>query len=99
MNIALPEIVASLSLPIDHKRGSRFNISRANVWDGAVRGFKRSTYFENSDMLVRFTDDAGVHEKGIDTGGPRREFLTLLKKHLTDRPILIYEFIHNCQGG
>lgn len=23
-----------------------------------------------SDMLVRLTDDAGVHEKGIDTGGP-----------------------------
>lgn len=31
--------------------------------DGAVRGFKRSTYFENGDMLVRFTDDAGVHER------------------------------------
>lgn len=55
--------------------------------DGAVRGFKHSTYFENGDMLVRFTDDAGVHEKGVYTGGPRREFLTLLMKHLKDRPI------------
>ncbi|XP_030580897.1 G2/M phase-specific E3 ubiquitin-protein ligase-like [Archocentrus centrarchus] len=87
MHITLPEIVANLSLPIDHKRVSRFNISRANVWEGAVRGFRRSSYSENCDMLVRFTDDAGVYEEGIDTGGPRREFLTLLMKHLKDRPI------------
>lgn len=87
VNITLPDIVANLLLPIDHKRVSRFDISRANVWDGAVRGFKRTTYSETCDMLVRFTDDAGVSEEGIDTGGPRRKFLTLLMKHLEDRPI------------
>ncbi|MBN3294095.1 G2E3 ligase, partial [Polypterus senegalus] len=38
-------------------------------------------------MLVRFTDDAGVFEDGIDTGGLRREFLTILMNHLKDRPI------------
>ncbi|XP_029686146.1 G2/M phase-specific E3 ubiquitin-protein ligase-like [Takifugu rubripes] len=38
-------------------------------------------------MLVRFTDDASVFEEGIDTGGPRREFFTLLMKHLKDWPI------------
>ncbi len=86
-DITLPDIVANLSLPIDHKRVSRFNISRSNVWDGAVRGFKRTTYSETCDMLVKFTDDTGVLEEGIDTGGPRREFLTLLMKHLKGRPI------------
>ncbi|XP_052416939.1 uncharacterized protein LOC127961735 isoform X2 [Carassius gibelio] len=86
-DITLSDIIANLSLPIDHKRVSRFNISRANVWDGAVRGFKRATYSETCDMLVKFTDDTGVLEEGIDTGGPRREFLTLLMKHLKDRPI------------
>ncbi|XP_038572790.1 uncharacterized protein LOC119901265 isoform X2 [Micropterus salmoides] len=85
--ITLPDIVANLSLPINHKKVSRFNISRANFWDGAVRGFKRTTYSETCDMLVKFTDDTGVLEEGIDTGGPRREFLTLLMKHLKDRPI------------
>ncbi|XP_067108274.1 uncharacterized protein [Osmerus mordax] len=87
MDITLPDIVANLALHIDHKRVSRFNISRANVWDGAVRGFKRTTYSETCDMLVRFTDDAGIFEEGIDTGGPRREFLSLLMKHLKNRPI------------
>ncbi|KTF74643.1 hypothetical protein cypCar_00046485 [Cyprinus carpio] len=86
-DITLPDIVANLSLPIDHKRVSRFNISRANVWDGAVRGFKRTTYSETCEMLVKFTDDTGVLEEGIDTGGPRREFLTLLMNHLKKRPI------------
>ncbi|KAF3837948.1 hypothetical protein F7725_009716, partial [Dissostichus mawsoni] len=83
----IPAIIANLSQPIDHGRVSRFNISRANVWDGAVRGFKRTSYSENCDMLVKFTDDAGVFEEGIDSGGPRREFLSLLMKNLKDRPI------------
>ncbi|XP_051786206.1 G2/M phase-specific E3 ubiquitin-protein ligase-like isoform X2 [Erpetoichthys calabaricus] len=87
VNITLPDIIANLSHHIDHGRVSRFSIARSNVWDGAVRGFKRTTYSETCDMLVRFTDDAGIFEDGIDTGGPRREFLTLLMNHLKDRPI------------
>lgn len=87
MNITLTDIVANLSIPIDRTRVIRFNITRANVWDGAVRAFKRTSYSETCEMLVRFTDDAGVFEEGIDAGGPRREFLTLLMKHLKDRPI------------
>ncbi|KAJ8280911.1 hypothetical protein GJAV_G00060890 [Gymnothorax javanicus] len=86
-DITLPDIIANLSHPIDHGRVCRFNISRANVWDGAVRGFRRTKYSETFDMLVKFSDDAGVFEEGIDTGGPRREFLTLLMRHLKDRPI------------
>ena len=87
MNVTLPAIIANLSQHIDHGRVSRFNISRANVWDGAVRGFKRTSYSANCDMLVKFTDDAGVFEEGIDSCGPSREFLSLLMKNLKDRPI------------
>ncbi len=47
-------------------------------------GMGQYTYSETCDMLVRCTDDTGVLEEGIDTGGPRREFLM---KHLKDRPI------------
>lgn len=56
------------------------------MWDGAIRGFKRATYSETCDMLVKFTDDAGAFEDGIDAGGPRQEFLTLLMDQLRDRP-------------
>ncbi|TKS92484.1 hypothetical protein D9C73_025314 [Collichthys lucidus] len=34
-----------------------------------------------------FADDAGSYEDRLDTGGPRREFLTLLMNHLRNRPI------------
>lgn len=54
---------------------------------GQSRGVKGTTYSETCDMLVQFTDDTGGLEEGTDTGGPRREFLTLLMKRLKDRPI------------
>lgn len=38
-------------------------------------------------MFVKFTDDAGSPEEGLDTGGPRREFLTLLMNDLKHRAI------------
>ncbi|XP_076853469.1 G2/M phase-specific E3 ubiquitin-protein ligase-like [Brachyhypopomus gauderio] len=86
-NVQAHEIIAHLALAIDHKKISRFNICRSDVWDGAVRGFQRNTYSDNNDMFIRFNDDAGCFEEGLDTGGPRREFLTLLTSHLRNRPI------------
>ena len=71
------DLVSNLSLKRDSSSCCRFNINRANVWGGAIRGFKRSTYDPTYDMMVRFTDDEQV-EEAIDTGGPTREFLTLL---------------------
>lgn len=80
------EVIANLALATDHEKVSRFNISRADAWDGAVRGFRRSTYSESSDIFVKFTDDAGSFE-GLDIGWPRREFLMILMTHLRNRPI------------
>ncbi|XP_025758986.1 G2/M phase-specific E3 ubiquitin-protein ligase isoform X2 [Oreochromis niloticus] len=86
-NLQAHGIIANLALELDHKKVSRFNISRSAVWDGAVRGFRRSTYSDNYDMFIKFNDDAGSFEEGLDTGGPRREFLTLLMGSLRNRPI------------
>nr|XP_024658126.1 G2/M phase-specific E3 ubiquitin-protein ligase [Maylandia zebra] len=86
-NLEAHEIIANLALELDHKKVSRFNISRSAVWDGAVRGFRRSTYSDNYDMFIKFNDDAGSFKDGLDTGGPRREFLTLLMGSLRNRPI------------
>ncbi|XP_034082488.1 G2/M phase-specific E3 ubiquitin-protein ligase-like [Gymnodraco acuticeps] len=38
-------------------------------------------------MQVKFTDDEGQTEDGVDTGGPKREFLTLLMECLRMRRI------------
>ncbi|XP_034081654.1 G2/M phase-specific E3 ubiquitin-protein ligase-like [Gymnodraco acuticeps] len=84
---SLSEITANLALEIDHRAVSRFNICRSNIWDGAVRGFKRATLSEKKDILVKLSDDEGRFEEGLDTGGPKREFLSLLMKELNKRPI------------
>lgn len=52
-----------------------------------MRGLKRSSFSARKDLLVKFTDDSGVFEDGLDTGGPKREFLSLLMKTLCKRPI------------
>ena len=48
---------------------------------------RRSLFSEKSDLLVKFSDDAGSFEEGIDTGGPKQEFLTLLMSELQSQPI------------
>lgn len=98
------EIIAELALAIDHKKVSRFNISRSDVWDGAVRGFRRNTYSDNNDMFIKFNDDAGSFEEGLDTGGLTREFLTLLMGHVRNRPIFdgppeSRYLVYNSRGG
>ncbi|XP_023820376.1 G2/M phase-specific E3 ubiquitin-protein ligase isoform X1 [Oryzias latipes] len=80
-------IIANLASQIDHCAISRFNICRSDIWDGAVRGFKRGTFSEKKDLYVNFSDDEGRLEEGIDMGGPKREFLSLLMRRLNQRPI------------
>lgn len=38
-------------------------------------------------MMVKFTDDVGLMEEALDTGGPTREFLTLLMDAIKTRRI------------
>ncbi|XP_056456076.1 G2/M phase-specific E3 ubiquitin-protein ligase-like isoform X2 [Gadus chalcogrammus] len=79
------DVLSNLSEAIDTSNCSRFNINRANVWDGALRGFKRSSFDPTGSLLVKFTDDIGQTEDAVDTGGPTREFLTLLMDAIKNR--------------
>ncbi|XP_076135801.1 G2/M phase-specific E3 ubiquitin-protein ligase-like [Alosa pseudoharengus] len=85
--ISAVELIRELAVGIDHTIVNRFNITRSNVWDGAMRGLKRSTFQDKADFYVKFSDDAGLFEDSIDTGGPKREFLSLVMNHLPSRPI------------
>ncbi|KAJ8007837.1 hypothetical protein DPEC_G00098340 [Dallia pectoralis] len=84
---SISDVIANMALQIDRHAVSRFNICRSDIWDGAVRGFKRGTFSEMKDLFVKCSDDAGRFEESIDTGGPKREFLSLLMKRLNKRPI------------
>ncbi|XP_073727841.1 G2/M phase-specific E3 ubiquitin-protein ligase [Misgurnus anguillicaudatus] len=81
------DIVSNLSHKLNTTSCSRFNINRANVWDGALRGFRRCSFDPACSMLVKFTDDAGLMEEALDSGGPTREFLTLLMDAIKTRRV------------
>lgn len=38
-------------------------------------------------MMVKFSDDVGLAEEAIDTGGPTQEYLTLLMEAIRTRRI------------
>lgn len=77
-DVPIQQILKELSEKINFNQTSKFNINRAAVLDGAVRGFTRVSYNPNNRMVIRFSDDQGRYEEAIDLGGPRREFLRLL---------------------
>ncbi|KAM9759983.1 G2/M phase-specific E3 ubiquitin-protein ligase-like isoform 3-T3 [Menidia menidia] len=86
-NVTAADIISELSAMITSSSLSRFNINRANVWDGALRGFKRASFNPFNDIFVKFTDDEGQAEDGVDNGGPKREFLSLLMNCLRTRRV------------
>ncbi len=78
MEIPIKQILEELATKINSNKTCKFNINRAYVLDGAVRGFTKISYNPNNRMVIRFSDDKGNYEEAIDLGGPRREFLRLL---------------------
>ncbi|CAM4511641.1 unnamed protein product [Leuciscus chuanchicus] len=85
--IPVQEILLELSSKVSTKQQCRFNINRSAVWEGAMRGFKRVSYDPNLMMCVKFSDDMGRNEEGVDLGGPRREFLRLLMETIARSPM------------
>lgn len=80
---SLSEILKELGEKITNTGVCKFNINRAAVLDGAIRGFRRISYNPNHTMCIKFSDDKGRAEEAVDLGGPRREFLRLLMEVLS----------------
>ncbi|XP_050950442.1 G2/M phase-specific E3 ubiquitin-protein ligase [Labeo rohita] len=80
-------ILQDLGSKIDRNQQCRFNINRASVLDGDIRGFKKLSYNPNHSISVKFSDDMGHDEEAVDLGGPRREFFKLLMEALMQSPI------------
>lgn len=74
----MEEVLQELSSKIKTNQQCRFNINRYAVWEGALRGFRRLSFDPTFRICVKFSDDTGRNEEGVDLGGPRREFLRLL---------------------
>jgi len=89
--ISVGDIITELSTTINRCNGiTKFNICRANLWDGARRAVLRKTFVPESVISVKFTDDIGQAEGAVDEGGPRREFLQLAVDYLmNDSPVFV----------
>ncbi|KAI9524320.1 hypothetical protein NQZ68_018002 [Dissostichus eleginoides] len=90
------EILLELSSKINSNQQCKFNINRSAVWEGATRGFQRLSYDPTSIIYVKFSDDMGRQEEGIDLGGPRREYLRLLMETVARSPM--FEGKENCKS-
>ncbi|XP_028259851.1 uncharacterized protein LOC114434702 [Parambassis ranga] len=86
-NVPVKKILLELASKINVNQRCRFNINRSAVWEGAIRGFKRLSYEPNLMMSIKFSDDMGKNEEGVDLGGPRREFLRLLMESIATSPM------------
>lgn len=86
-NVPVKEILLELASKINMNQRCRVNINRSAVWEGAVRGFKRLSYEPHLMVSVKFSDDMGESEEGVDLGGPRREFLRLLIESIAKSPM------------
>ena len=75
---SLQDILLDLNTKINHTEISKFNISRGHLWEGAVRRLKRKSSSPANKISVKFTDDVGIAEGAVDSGGPIREFFTLI---------------------
>ena len=75
---SLEDILLDLNTKINHTEISKFNISGGHLWEGAVRGLKRKSFSPANKISFKFTDDVGIAEGAVDSGGPMREFFTLV---------------------
>ncbi|MED6234408.1 hypothetical protein ATANTOWER_028985 [Ataeniobius toweri] len=75
--IPVERIVEQIASRVNDEGTVRFNIVRRNVWDGASRAMGRSNFAPEKKVDVKFTDDYGISEGGVDNGGPTREFFRL----------------------
>ena len=57
---------------------NQMNILRDNVFECALRGFRRARFNPEAKLDVVFRDANGIEEEAADKGGPTRECLRLL---------------------
>ena len=83
MECSVSDVLVELSSVIDSQHGvTKFNISRAHVWDGTRRAILCKQYSPRKSISVKFTDDMGQSEGAVDQGGPKHELFQLLINYL-----------------
>ena len=100
---SLQVCLTNLQSKIDETEVNYFNVNRRRLLEGAIRGAKRKSFRENGRLNVKFSDNEGKSEGGIDQGGPTREFLRLALQSVSSCRIFAgngnSKYIMKCQSG
>ena len=75
-------ILLNLRQQTNEKQHNIVNVTRTKILEGAMRCFGKDTFDEKNPLNVRF-----VGERGIDTGGPSREFMTMVMRAIQESVI------------
>lgn len=59
------------------------------MWESARLTMSMKSFCPSKRIDVKFMDDLGASEGAIDSGGPRREFLTLLMENLKQGALFV----------
>ncbi|XP_064646183.1 uncharacterized protein LOC135499367 [Lineus longissimus] len=80
---SLKELLTLLRSLISPDNGTNnINVVRNNVLDGGGRALNRKKFRDDGKVSVKFMDNAGISEGALDTGGPKREWFTLMYQAL-----------------
>lgn len=82
--MSLKTILLEMREGIALDEAMRINVNRANIWDCTVRTFRRPSFSPAKRLSVHFADNFGSMEGAVDEGGPRREFIRLIRKALQE---------------
>lgn len=63
------------------------NVNRNKILDGALRAQNRSTFNPFNRLSIKFSDDSGISEGAVDSGGPTKEFLRLVVRGIVESSI------------
>ena len=82
-DVKLYEILSGIKTNVD-SNSTKFNVTRRNPLEGAVRAIHRKEFQPSNPVSVKFADDFGQAEGAIDEGGPMRELFRLILKEIKD---------------
>ena len=83
-NVSACDLLRQLKEKVLKDGIQRITVARNTLWEDTVALFKSTRFDPTKSPRVKFED-----EEGIDAGGLRREYFTLLMKAVTNHPALL----------
>ncbi|XP_072157206.1 G2/M phase-specific E3 ubiquitin-protein ligase [Bemisia tabaci] len=86
-DVTYKNIIQQLGSQLTDTKQTPLYISRSRVFRSAGTGLTNSSFNPKGDIFVKFMDEWGLDERGVDTGGLRNEFFRLALKEVSMSPM------------